>query len=257
MAKMWIALAAFAVFSWAQADDVIWPEGAKAAVVLTYDDALQSHLDTVVPQLNAANLLGTFYINAGLDGFTLHKDAWRDVAAAGHELGNHTLYHPCQKSKPDREWVALQYDLDTYTLESMVAEVRATNKLLMEVDERLARTFAYTCGEEEAGGVSFVNAIVPWVSAARSYDELGLNDPHTFNKMKINALDVSGMSGADMIAAVERAKYGGYFVVLLLHGVGAEHLLVETQAHQELVDFLSGNEDYWVTSLQGMIDFLP
>ena len=39
-----------------------WPNGAKAAVSLAYDDALPSQLDTAIPQLNAAGLKGSFYL---------------------------------------------------------------------------------------------------------------------------------------------------------------------------------------------------
>ncbi|MEO5581972.1 MAG: polysaccharide deacetylase family protein, partial [Saprospiraceae bacterium] len=36
--------------------------GKKCAVVLTYDDALNIHLDKVIPQLNSYNFKGTFYL---------------------------------------------------------------------------------------------------------------------------------------------------------------------------------------------------
>ena len=32
---------------------IAWPDGKKAAVVLTYDDGLRSQLDNVIPQLEA------------------------------------------------------------------------------------------------------------------------------------------------------------------------------------------------------------
>jgi peptidoglycan/xylan/chitin deacetylase (PgdA/CDA1 family) len=39
-----------------------WPDGAKAAVVLTYDDTLESQLDHVVPALDAAGFKATFFL---------------------------------------------------------------------------------------------------------------------------------------------------------------------------------------------------
>ena len=35
-------------------EKITWPEGKKAVIVLTYDDALLSQLDNAVPQLQAA-----------------------------------------------------------------------------------------------------------------------------------------------------------------------------------------------------------
>jgi hypothetical protein len=35
-----------------------WPDGNRAAMVLTYDDALRSHLDVALPQLDSAGFKG-------------------------------------------------------------------------------------------------------------------------------------------------------------------------------------------------------
>src|ERR1041385_8393947 len=62
-----------------------WPNGAKAAVVLTYDDALPSQLDHAVPVLDAAGFKATFFLaNVKLADVA----RWHAAAAEGHELGN-------------------------------------------------------------------------------------------------------------------------------------------------------------------------
>jgi sialate O-acetylesterase len=38
-----------------------WPDNKKAAVVFTYDDGLDCHLDVAVPQLDEFGFKGTFY----------------------------------------------------------------------------------------------------------------------------------------------------------------------------------------------------
>lgn len=38
-----------------------WPNGKKAAVVFTYDDALDCHLDVAIPQLDEFGFKGTFF----------------------------------------------------------------------------------------------------------------------------------------------------------------------------------------------------
>jgi sialate O-acetylesterase len=75
------------------------------AVVLTYDDALNVHLDNAAPLLDSLGLKATFYLS-GYSG-TLNKrtDEWRKLASNGHELGNHTLFHPCSGSLPGRNFV--------------------------------------------------------------------------------------------------------------------------------------------------------
>ena len=70
-----------------------WPDGKSAAIVLTYDDALASQLDVAVPQLDAARLKGTFFLSGRLTATAMNR--WRRAQRRGHELGNHSVNHPC------------------------------------------------------------------------------------------------------------------------------------------------------------------
>ena len=79
-------------------------QGKKCAVVLTYDDAIDQQLDNAVPILDSLNLKATFYITAFSSSMQSRMGEWRKLAEHGHELGNHTLFHPCFGG-PDRSWV--------------------------------------------------------------------------------------------------------------------------------------------------------
>src|SRR5688500_15422895 len=69
--------------------------GKKAAVVITYDDAINEHLDNAIPVLDSLGLKATFYITAYSPSSQQRQKDWKAIAINGHELGNHTLYHPC------------------------------------------------------------------------------------------------------------------------------------------------------------------
>src|ERR671932_697519 len=86
--KRLLALALGLVCAVPAAAGTNWPNGAKAAVVLTYDDALDSQLDHAVPVLDAAGFKATFFL-AGVKLADVLR--WRAVAAEGHELANHTI----------------------------------------------------------------------------------------------------------------------------------------------------------------------
>ena len=105
-------------------------KGKKAAVVLTYDDALNVHLDNVIPSLDSLGLTGTFYLSAYFPGCRERIEDWRKAARQGHELGNHTLFHPCTGNAPGREWVSAQRDLSKYSLQRVLEEIRMTNVFL-------------------------------------------------------------------------------------------------------------------------------
>jgi sialate O-acetylesterase len=69
--------------------------GKKCAVVLTYDDAINQHLDNAIPVLDSLGLKATFYVTAFSPSMQTRLNDWKKLAVNGHELANHTLYHPC------------------------------------------------------------------------------------------------------------------------------------------------------------------
>ena len=129
-----------------------WPNGAKAAVSLAYDDALPSQLDTAIPQLNAAGLKGSFYLPLSAETVQRRLADWRAAAAQGHELGNHTLFHQCAKSLPGRDWVSKDRDLDQTPASRLIAEIRVGNAFLQAIDGKTTRTFTAPCTESTRGG---------------------------------------------------------------------------------------------------------
>ncbi|HEX7846119.1 MAG TPA: polysaccharide deacetylase family protein, partial [Chitinophagaceae bacterium] len=134
-------------------------QGKKCAVVLTYDDAISQHLDNALPVLDSLGLKGTFYITAFSPAFRDRVPEWRRAASNGHELGNHTLYHPCIGG-PGREWVKPEYDLKNYSVKKIVEEIRMTDTVLQAVDGKTKRTFAYTCADTKAGDSSYTAQII-------------------------------------------------------------------------------------------------
>src|SRR3984957_11915902 len=83
----------------------------SCAVVLTYDDAIDVDLDNVLPALDSLDLKGTFYLIGSSSVVARRMAAWRKAAAEGHELGNHSMFHPCDGSVPGRNWVSPENDL--------------------------------------------------------------------------------------------------------------------------------------------------
>jgi len=88
---LFLAVILITVSSFAETDTT-WHHK-KCAVVLTYDDALNTHLDNVIPLLDSLGFKGTFYLSASFPGCRNRLENWKKASAEGHELGNHTLYH--------------------------------------------------------------------------------------------------------------------------------------------------------------------
>lgn len=226
-----------------------WPGGARAALALTYDDALQSQLDLAIPQLDANGLKGTFYISMTMQGFAEQREDWVAVAEAGHELGNHTIFHPCRRSQPDRDWVPPNRDLDTYSKRQLLDEIAQANEILEEMDGRTARTFAYTCGETIAGGESIRNDLAPYVSGARSVQR-----DTGFDRYFVASLGVDQTPAAEMIAYVDDLIATRSVGSITFHGIDGEHIWVTSEDHIALLEYLdSRRSDIWVAPLQDIL----
>ena len=230
--------------------------GFKSAVVLTYDDALNVHLDNVIPALDSAGFKGTFYLTVASGAFTNRMSEWKLAAAKGHELGNHTMFHPCRGDMPGRDWVG-EYNLTTYTLKRMRDEIRMTNVMLQSVDGKTERTFAYPCGDLAAGGLSYVEAITPDFVAARG-TEPKILQPGNIDTMTTACFSMANTSGDDMIALTKKAMNEKGLLIFLFHGVGGEHgLNVELKEHQKLIAFLKENQkDIWVTTFIDVMKYV-
>jgi sialate O-acetylesterase len=218
-------------------------KGKKAAVVLTYDDALHVHLDNAIPLLDSLGLKGTFYLTAFAPGSKNRMPDWKKAAANGHELGNHTLFHPCIGNKPGREWVNAETDMSQYSLQRMENEARMTNVFLQALDGKTKRTFAFTCGDSKIGDSSFINGMKNDFIAARAVRH-ELHKIHEIDLYNVDCFAVNGQTGDQMIAWVKKAIETNSLLVILFHGVGGEHTIdVSLQAHRELLHYLKKNEN--------------
>ncbi|MBV8035836.1 polysaccharide deacetylase family protein [Roseateles sp.] len=255
MRKMLVATLGLCVAAAATAAPFAWPSGAQAAVSLGYDDGLNSQLDHVIPALNRRGLRASFYVP--INGPTLpgRQNEWKAAAAAGHELGNHSLFHGCSAKGPGRDWVQPQHDLDRQMAPQVQEQIIAANTWLQSLDGRTRRTFTPPCLDLQAGGQDFVAALRPHFVAYRAAGPGLVSDTAQLDPYAMPVYFVEGWTGEQLIALVERAAAQGALVSLLFHGVGAEHLSVTRAAHEQLLDHLSSNKTrFWTDSFVNIME---
>src|SRR6186997_1584167 len=242
------------MISYSQSDQP-W-HGKKYAVVITYDDAIDQHLDNAIPVLDSLGLKATFYLTAFSTSMQSRLSDWKKLAVNGHELGNHTLYHPCIGGK-GREWVSPEYDMNNYTVRRMVDETRMTNLFLQALDGKTKRTFAFTCGDMKIGDSSFIYAMKDDFVAARAVRA----EMHKINEIDLLNVDcymVNGETSAQMIEWVKKAEETNSLLVILFHGVGGGNALnVSLPAHREFLQYLKKNEkDIWITPMLNVAEYI-
>ncbi len=222
-----------------------WPHGAKAAVSLTYDDSPMSHLDIAIPALDRAGLKGTFFVNPGQKPFRQNKKAWAKVAKSGHEIGSHTMTHPCTRSF---DFVPKGQGLEDLNTAQITAQIDDTIKAIKAIGVREVPSFAYPCGQSFYGEdkASYIPIVKKRHLYARSASHDKIPDPAT-----VDLYQVPVFSGATDLAtltalAEEAARTGGWLVIIF-HGVGGDHLAVDGKVHEDLLKFLATrSKDLWV-----------
>jgi peptidoglycan/xylan/chitin deacetylase (PgdA/CDA1 family) len=219
-----------------------WPNGAHAAVVLTYDDGMDTHLDHAAPDLDAAGLKGTFFVPGHSESLAKRLPEWRALAARGHELANHAIFHPCLRKPatgPEREWVKPEYALESYTVERIRDEIAAMNTTLLAIDGETVRTLAYNCCDTTAGGRSYVDAVRPLFLAARAGEDRIAADVSALDPMVVPSWAARDVTGAQLIAFAQKALDAGGLAVFQFHGIGGQWIPVSREAHRELIEWLA------------------
>ena len=197
-----------------------WPNGAEMALSLTFDDGRPTQVTHAIPLLDAFDVKATFYSQP--ENLRNELAGWRRAVAVGHEIGNHTVGHPCTGNFA---WV--RYDgvvLESYDLERMRAEIVQANDEIEEMLGVRPVSFAYPCGQTYVGRGRDTRSYVPLVAelfqtGRRWLDETS-NAPDHFDTAQVMAIRMDGEDFAAVQRMVERARHSGNWLVLAGHGVG-------------------------------------
>lgn len=231
----------------AQAEEPFrWPNGARAAVSLAYDDAVPTQLDNAIPALNRHGLRGTFYLSMSAPTLQTRLQEWRAAAKRGHELGNHTLFHQCAGGTPDRTWVPPHRDLKSTTAEQMRDQVTLANTMLHALDGKRERTFTVPCGDRIASEQDYIDLVRDQFVAIKVGSGAVVPSMRTLDLHQVPVTTPTNVSGQELIAQVRQAGERGTMVNFTFHGIGGDHLSVSKEAHEELLRFLAANrKQYW------------
>ncbi len=230
--------------------NVIFPNGRRGAVSLTYDDGLPEHLDHAIPDLDAAGLHATFFVPTGPRAPTLHTrtDEWRAAFARGHEMGNHTVHHPCSGR---HAWVKPNFSLEAYSHQRIESELLEATRAIDELLGASApRSYAYTCHEDFVGPdhASYRPNVARLFPAARGGardDERPVIDPMDCDFAYLPSWTIGPSVRLDpIIAHLDDAVARGRWAVLTFHGVGGGHALnVSREAHRAILRHVSLRSD--------------
>jgi len=195
-----------------------WPGGARAAVSLSFDDARPSQVDVGAPVLDRYGVKATFFLVPSSAEQRLA--GWKKIAAAGHELGNHSLDHPCSGNFA---W-SRQKALEDFTLDRMRQQLAGASARLREMFGTTPETFAYPCGQTFVGRGRETRSYVPLVAetflAGRGWLGEAPNDPAFCDLAQVLGMEMDGKDFEQLLPVLEQARNVRAWLVLAGHDIG-------------------------------------
>ncbi len=198
--------------------DFSWPKGKRAAISLTFDDARFSQIDRGLPILDEYGAKATFYVS--LRPLEERLDAWKKAAANGHEIGNHTMTHPCSGNFP----FARERALENYTLDKMRNELEESNNIIERLLGVRPVTFAYPCGQKFVGRGQGLKSYVPLVAeeflSGRGWMDEWSNDPAFCDMAQLMGVELDGKDFEQVKQLLDRTLANGGWLVFCGHEIG-------------------------------------
>jgi hypothetical protein len=195
-----------------------WPEGKRAAISLSFDDARASQVSRGIPILDEYGVKATFFVLVEPMGKQL--DGWKKAVANGHEIGNHSLVHACSGNFPFSRDKALE----DYTLGQMRHELLQANDTIEDLLGVRSVSFAYPCGQKFVGRGRNFKSYVPLVAelflAGRGWMDEWANDPTFCDMANLMGVELDGKSFEQVKSIMDRTLMDGGWLIFAGHEIG-------------------------------------
>jgi peptidoglycan/xylan/chitin deacetylase (PgdA/CDA1 family) len=197
-----------------------WPEGKRVALSLTFDDGRPSQVDAGTALLDEYGVKATFYVVP--TAVQQRLDGWKQAVASGHEIGNHSVQHPCTGNFA---WARTKA-LEDYTLKKMQQELTEANRQIKSLLGVQPEVFAYPCGQKFVGRGRSTKSYVPVVAtlfrSGRGWLDEGPNDPSFCDPAQLTGMEMDGKEFEEILALLENARETGQWLVLAGHEMGTD-----------------------------------
>lgn len=195
-----------------------WPDGKKVALSLTFDDARLSQIDNGIPIFDKYGVKATFYVSP--DAVPERLVGWKQAIESGHEIGNHSMTHPCTGNFP---W-AKEKVLEKMTLRDISLEMNEANQFVNETLGITPVSFAYPCGQKFVGRGYSLRSYIPVVDdifiSGRGWMDEGPNDPGFCDLAQLTGMEMDNKSFEEVEVLLNNAKNQGAWLVLAGHEIG-------------------------------------
>ncbi|MDT8303860.1 MAG: polysaccharide deacetylase family protein [Sedimentisphaerales bacterium] len=195
-----------------------WPEGKHGAISVTFDDARFSQIDNGLPILDEYGVKATFYVS--ISSMEKRLDAWKKAVANGHEIGNHSLTHPCSGNFS----FAYEKALENYTLNKIHYELEESNMIIERLLDVRPVSFAYPCGQKYVGRGMNVKSYIPVVAenflTGRGWMDEWSNNPAFCDMAQLMGVELDGKDFEQVKQWIDKTTANGGWLVFCGHDIG-------------------------------------
>jgi peptidoglycan-N-acetylglucosamine deacetylase len=203
----------------------------RAAVSISFDDGRLSQIDTGLPLLKKLDLKATFYVLAS--AVSKRLDGWKQIAAEGHEIANHSTSHPCSANHA----FSAKNALEDFSLERMEQDLDQASADIERLLKIKPQSFAYPCGQK--------------------FDE-AMNDPMLCDFAQLNGTGFDGSTWEQMKAQIEDAARQHRWLIFVGHDIGKPaRQTTDTEALARLADYVKNPANgVWFDTVAGIANSL-
>ena len=213
-----------------------WPNGRQMALSLSFDDGRLGQIDTGLALLRRHGVKVTFFLQG--NQIENRLDGWRQAVADGHEIGNHSMTHPCTGNYA----FSRQNALEDYSLSAMEKQLNLTDAEIQRLLGVRPQTFAYPCGQKFVGRGRNTKSYVPLIAkhflVGRGYLDEAANDPAFCDLAQVLGTPFDDMDLEQMMKPIQEAAKQGRWVIFVGHEIGERaYQVTDTKALEALCDY--------------------
>jgi len=233
-----------------------WPNGKRAAVSLSFDDARLSQVDTGLALFRKLDVRVTFFVKSA--NIQERLAGWKQAVADGHEIGNHTVTHPCSGNY----LFSLKNALEDYDLRKMAEQIDGANEQIRKMLGVTPKTFAYPCGQKFAGRGLDARSYVPLVAerflVGRGYLDESANDPMVCDLSQAMGTPFDDMDFAQMKKVVDQAAHEGRWAIFVGHEIGQRgYQITDASALEALCNYLKDPANgMWLGAVEEIASYI-
>ena len=189
-----------------------WKDNKNAAFTMNFDDSMISQADVAMPSMVERGLVGTWYINPGMNRYKSRKKVWEEIAPqTGQDLAVHSMTHDSVSNYADADWQLGENARIIWSLRPS-----GTSKLL---------SFCWP-------------GATTWELSDEQKNTL-INKYFLIHRhSKISARTDLGVNSKVLIKNVKKALSEKTWLSIHFHGIGDEYLSIEKDDFIQLLDYL-------------------